>query len=344
MRSRRSLALPLVVLGVAVCAGQARADLVLGSDLSGQPTQTCAAPYDCTLTQLDPDPHSATVVAPAGGYILDYAVNHAANQGGDIPAVSLRILSGGNPFTTTLQGGAGLGRTDILSRSSGIERFAFTDDYGRPRGIPIAQGQRIAVYTNSPGLPLLADGKGAAEYAGNFNDAGAFTSRPGSLLAQATFSLKPGGDPAATPPHPIDTTRPTGEIAFFRAQEIPLYHATQIKPYKSKVNLYDALVKLFSTPISCSLPCYLQANASINWALYGLSAAYAKAKPATVAATWGSLPGAGAAQLGFRLDPKARKRLARLHRTVKMTVTYTAWDGLERVRRTQTVTLAANRR
>lgn len=366
MLSRSARALPVLLVALALPAS-APAATVVGSDLSGTPSVSCVtgganAFNECTLTQLE----AAGYAAPLTGVITGWRIKHGAELGATIPAAELRILSAGGAARTFTARRADA-QVSLLSESAGVDSFAFSDDFNRPRGVPIAQGERIGVYVNDASLPVAAAAAGQVGFVLGSHAGGALSYGPvaGSLLLQAVIEpdvdrdgygdesqdgCLTGAGPAACPGAGDDGgggSRGGGAatIEEFHAESIAVYRAATIKRLPRRANLYDAVMRGFSQPIRCSLTCRITTAATMRGISASLYAMMTRsARSVEVAKGTGRFPSAGTGKLRVKLRAKARKALRRVRHDVKVTLRTTVKDARRTVTRTQTITLKAARR
>jgi hypothetical protein len=357
--SRSVLASFSVVAAAALAAAPgASADTTLGaSDISAQPTIGCGQ-KPCTATQLQATSTSPTVVVPADGTIVSARFHHGAysdppGQIGVVPGASLVVLTGsGQTFTV-----ASASLSETPSHSDGIDAFSLSSS-----GVTVHAGDRLGVSIAGRGdVPIFVAGQGGAT-APYGDGQQAFTPVAGELMLQATFrpsaqpspqqspspSPSPSGGPSQGPsdglPADFGAIKPffANEITAFHAQTVKVYRAPIIKPYHSKVNLADAIMRGFSAPVNCSLPCQLTAYASmrgISASLLGMMAR--KPRTVVVASSSGSLPAAGTAVLRVPLLPRVRAALRAHRRTVSVKLNVAVRDGRKVTVMRRMVTLIA---
>jgi hypothetical protein len=187
----------LAACGLLAAAPSAYGAVTIGSDLSATPASGCVLPpnqYLCTLTQLAPTSGATlALTAPSTGVITQIRLKHGP-VGTTGNSVGFRILTPTEPpsneFTAWIASPSGTGGTFATSTSAGIDTFHFYDDASCPRGVAIYEGERLGVYMGSPDLPVVSStGSGAGEYANenHYQDLGAYQSRSGELLLQATI-------------------------------------------------------------------------------------------------------------------------------------------------------------
>ena len=141
------------VLGAAllwVAVPSAGASVTVGSNLSLNPTGRCATNL-CTAVQMSGG--SGTIQAPSSGVIVAFRIKH----GPVMPAtavVGFKVLSGTGPSFTHVLGTRQFPFAPENRSSGGITTVEELDANGRPRGVPIEAGERIAaVVQDASGNP-----------------------------------------------------------------------------------------------------------------------------------------------------------------------------------------------
>ena len=136
----------LVAALALIAASSAGAAVTVGSSLSLSPTLRCTDNV-CTVVQISGG--SGTIQAPSAGVIVTFRIKH-----GPVPegaTVGFRILSGSGPsFTHALRTRQFPFAAENRS-GGGITAVGELDANGRPRGVSIAAGERIAVVVQDAG-------------------------------------------------------------------------------------------------------------------------------------------------------------------------------------------------
>ena len=151
----------LAIAGLGVCA-EAPAATTIGSDLSGTPNSACTSVTGCTATTLS-NGGARAITAPSNGVVVRFRIRHGPTPPG--ATYTMKVLSGtgsivGGLTSFALAAQAPPDRFDDFV-AGGIDAVATVDAAGRPKGVPIARGQRIAVF--APGG--VAVDKAVAGYA-----------------------------------------------------------------------------------------------------------------------------------------------------------------------------------
>jgi hypothetical protein len=153
-----------------VASAPASAATVFGSDLAAAPTSVFGA-NNVTLTNSAPRTGSSTpVTSPISGVLVRIRIRHGAV--GTTPGrYAFRILSGTSPNYTARPATASGANETILwpaNAPAGIANHIPSDADGRPKGVPIAAGERLALWqesqTSAPAI-LGPNGTGQSERA-----------------------------------------------------------------------------------------------------------------------------------------------------------------------------------
>ena len=136
----------LTLTALGVCA-DAPAATTIGSDLSGVPDSACTSVTGCTATTLSSG-GARPVTAPSNGVVVRFRIRHGPTPPG--ASYTMKVLSGAGAIVGGLTSFALATQAppnqfdDFVS--GGIDAVATVDAAGRPKGVPIARGQRIAVF------------------------------------------------------------------------------------------------------------------------------------------------------------------------------------------------------
>ena len=143
-------------------APSASAAVTIGSNLQLNPEAQCGNNV-CTATQVSGG--SGTVQAPSSGVVVRFRIKHGPVLA-STANVGFKVLSGSNPFTVVQQ--TRLFPFPQANRpSGGITEIGELDANNRPRGLPIAAGERIAATVqdsrnnSNEAVPFIAQHQGA---------------------------------------------------------------------------------------------------------------------------------------------------------------------------------------
>jgi hypothetical protein len=178
------LASAALLLTLGLGAEEAVAATVIGSDLAGTPSGGCATNiFACTMTPLAAGSSGYGFTAPSAGLVTAIKLKHGAIPGDN--TVGYRILTPtgtANQFTARIvPSPEGSNGAVHLSTSAGTETTTPVDGAAKPKGVPIAAGEQVAVFLADASTPVVDTGRSGV---GELND-NHYNSTPKTYSAQS---------------------------------------------------------------------------------------------------------------------------------------------------------------